>query len=72
MKHINVTNSDGNLVCDWVKQPPPQVGEMAYNPTLSNRKPERNCRILPSVTFFAPQYMVRGDPIAVQALPPGK
>ena len=43
-KHINVTNNDGNLVCDWVKQPPPQVGDLAYNPRLSNRKPDHNCR----------------------------
>ena len=68
LAHFNITNEDGFLTCDWTEAAPPRVGDLAFNEEDGNRVPLHNCRVLPAVTFFAPQFKTRGDPIDSQPL----
>ena len=68
--HVLLSNEDGHLFCEWKRTPPPRIGRLINQPVGPGGPRDdysfAGCRVLDHISFVAPQFKERGDPLLVQ------
>lgn len=65
-ENATITEVGGYLSCQWVHAPPPRVGNLTDSGSTTV---SQMCRMVPHVTFLAPQFKDPRDPLASFPLP---